>query len=302
VNLSLVVYSLDINNKTGGLHMNAVIDVQHLKKTFNKETALQDVSFTIQKGEIFGFLGPSGSGKTTTIKILTAQTEKTAGNVLLFGQPAADMKQSQNRKRFGILTDNSGLYTRLSIEENLLLYSKLYELSVTAVKEALDFVNLYADRKKKISQLSKGMIQRVTLARAIMHKPELLFLDEPTSALDPVNTEHIYNGLRKLNAMGTTIFLTTHDMSEAEILCDRVAFLHKGKIRAIGAPSDLKQEFGTDSMTVELTDGTQEVIQNGAQDAQKLYQWMQANVVTRIHTNEPTLGDIFMQITGSDLV
>ncbi|MBD8519287.1 ABC transporter ATP-binding protein [Lysinibacillus fusiformis] len=282
--------------------MNAVIDVQNLKKTFNKETALQDVSFTIQKGEIFGFLGPSGSGKTTTIKILTAQTEKTAGNVLLFGQPAAGMKQSQNRKRFGILTDNSGLYTRLSIEENLLLYSKLYELSVTAVKEALDFVNLYADRKKKISQLSKGMIQRVTLARAIMHKPELLFLDEPTSALDPVNTEHIYNGLRKLNAMGTTIFLTTHDMSEAEILCDRVAFLHKGKIRAIGAPSDLKQEFGTDSMTVELTDGTQEVIQNGAQDAEKLYQWMQANVVTRIHTNEPTLGDIFMQITGSDLV
>ncbi|MCR8854463.1 ABC transporter ATP-binding protein [Lysinibacillus fusiformis] len=282
--------------------MNAVIDVQHLKKTFNKETALQDVSFTIQKGEIFGFLGPSGSGKTTTIKILTAQTEKTAGNVLLFGQPAACMKQSQNRKRFGILTDNSGLYTRLSIEENLLLYSKLYELSVTAVKEALDFVNLYADRKKKISQLSKGMIQRVTLARAIMHKPELLFLDEPTSALDPVNTEHIYNGLRKLNAIGTTIFLTTHDMSEAEILCDRVAFLHKGKIRAIGAPSDLKQEFGTDSMTVELTDGTQEVIQNGAQDAEKLYQWMQANVVTRIHTNEPTLGDIFMQITGSDLV
>lgn len=282
--------------------MNAVIDVQHLKKIFNKETALQDVSFTIQKGEIFGFLGPSGSGKTTTIKILTAQTEKTAGNVLLFGQPAADMKQSQNRKRFGILTDNSGLYTRLSIEENLLLYSKLYELSVTAIKEALDFVNLYADRKKKISQLSKGMIQRVTLARAIMHKPELLFLDEPTSALDPVNTEHIYNGLRKLNAMGTTIFLTTHDMSEAEILCDRVAFLHKGKIRAIGAPSDLKQEFGTDSMTVELTDGTKEVIQNGAQDAEKLYEWMKANVVTRIHTNEPTLGDIFMQITGSDLV
>ncbi len=163
-------------------------------------------------------------------------------------------------------------------------------------------MNLYADRKKKISQLSKGMIQRVTLARAIMHKPELLFLDEPTSALDPVNTEHIYNGLRKLNAMGTTIFLTTHDMSEAEILCDRVAFLHKGKIRAIGAPSDLKQEFGSDSMTVELTDGTQEVIQNGAQDAEKLYQWMKANVVTRIHTNEPTLGDIFMQITGSDLV
>jgi len=282
--------------------MNAVIEVQHLKKIFHKETALQDVSFKIQKGEIFGFLGPSGSGKTTTIKILTAQTDKTDGDVLLFGRPANEMKKSQNRKRFGILTDNSGLYTRLSIEENLLLYSDLYQLSKTAVKEALDFVNLYTERKKKVSQLSKGMIQRVTLARAIMHKPDLLFLDEPTSALDPVNTQHIYNGLRKLNEMGTTIFLTTHDMSEAEILCDRVAFLHKGKIRAMGSPKELKKKFGDESITVELKNGEIAVIQNGSEDASKLYEWMQSNEVSRIYTNEPTLGDIFMQITGSDLV
>lgn len=282
--------------------MNTVIEVQHLKKIFHKETALQDVSFKIQKGEIFGFLGPSGSGKTTTIKILTAQTDKTDGNVLLFGRPANEMKKSQNRKRFGILTDNSGLYTRLSIEENLLLYSDLYQLSKTAVKEALEFVNLYTERKKKVSQLSKGMIQRVTLARAIMHKPDLLFLDEPTSALDPVNTQHIYNGLRKLNEMGTTIFLTTHDMSEAEILCDRVAFLHKGKIRAMGSPKELKKEFGDESITVELKNGEVAVIQNGSEDASKLYKWMQSNEVSRIYTNEPTLGDIFMQITGSDLV
>lgn len=282
--------------------METVIDVQHLKKDFNRETALQDVSFTIKKGEIFGFLGPSGSGKTTTIKILTAQTEKTAGHVSLFNQPAHEMKSSQNRQRFGILTDNSGLYTRLSIEENLLLYSSLYHLPNTAVKEALDFVNLYAARKKKVSQLSKGMIQRVTLARAIMHKPELLFLDEPTSALDPVNTQHIYNGLRKLNDLGTTIFLTTHDMSEAEILCDRVAFLHQGKIRAIGSPKQLKKEFGDETLTVELTNGQCETIKNGAHDAQKLYDWMQSNAVARIYTNEPTLGDIFMQITGSDLI
>ncbi len=282
--------------------MNTVIEVQHLKKIFHKETALQDVSFKIQKGEIFGFLGPSGSGKTTTIKILTAQTDKTDGNVLLFGRPANEMKKSQNRKRFGILTDNSGLYTRLSIEENLFLYCNLYQLSKTAVKEALDFVNLYTERKKKVSQLSKGMIQRVTLARAIMHKPDLLFLDEPTSALDPVNTQHIYNGLRKLNEMGTTIFLTTHDMSEAEILCDRVAFLHKGKIRAMGSPKELKKEFGDESITVELKNGEVAVIQNGSEDASKLYEWMQSNEVSRIYTNEPTLGDIFMQITGSDLV
>ncbi len=117
-----------------------------------------------------------------------------------------------------------------------------------------------------------------------------------------MNTQHIYNGLRKLNDMGTTVFLTTHDMSEAEILCDRVAFLHNGKIQAIGTPKDLKHEFGDDSITVELKNGGQQVIQNGGQDAEKLYQWMQANEVARIYTNEPTLGEIFMQITGSDLV
>ncbi|CAM5721269.1 Bacitracin ABC transporter ATP-binding protein OS=Lysinibacillus sphaericus OX=1421 GN=LS41612_21485 PE=4 SV=1 [Lysinibacillus sphaericus] len=129
-------------------------------------------------------IGKRGYGRqNTTIKILTAQTEKTAGDVSLFNRPVSEMKSSQNRQRFGILTDNSGLYTRLSIEENLLLYSSLYQLPTSAVKDALDFVNLYAERKKKISQLSKGMIQRVTLARAIMHKPELLFLDEPTSDL-----------------------------------------------------------------------------------------------------------------------
>ncbi|KOS66369.1 bacitracin ABC transporter ATP-binding protein [Lysinibacillus contaminans] len=282
--------------------METLINVQHLKKAFNKEVALQDVSFSIKKGEIFGFLGPSGSGKTTTIKILTAQTEKTSGNVSLFGRAASEMKHSHNRKRFGILTDNSGLYTRLSIEENLKLYCQLYELPNYSIREALDFVNLYAERKKKISQLSKGMLQRVTLARAIMHKPELLFLDEPTSALDPVNTQHIYNGLRRLNEMGTTIFLTTHDMGEAELLCDRVAFLHQGEIRAMGAPKQLKKEFGDNSITVELQNGTSETIQSGAEDAQKLFYWMRSDEVARIYTNEPTLGDIFMQITGSDLV
>ncbi len=218
----------------------ATIEVKNVQKTFGTFTALQDVSFTIKKGEIFGFLGPSGSGKTTMIKILTAQLEQTAGEANVLGVPAINMKKSENKARFGILTDNSGLYKRLTVEENLLLFSNMYDLPKSAVDEALAFVNLADARKKKVTELSKGMMQRVTLARAIMHKPDLLFLDEPTSALDPVNTAHIYKGLRKLNEMGTTIFLTTHDMAEAETLCDRVAFLHKGKIQAIGAPSQAK--------------------------------------------------------------
>src|SRR5690606_40403201 len=215
-----------------------IIEVKNLQMKFGKEEALKNVSFSIKKGEIFGFLGPSGSGKTTTIKILTAQLTQTKGQAFVFEKPASEMNSIQLKKKFGILTDNSGLYQRLSIEENLLLYCRLYNLPVSTIEEALAFVNLEKERKKKVSQLSKGMMQRVILARTIMHKPPLLFLDEPTSALDPVNAQHIYNGLRQLNELGTTIFLTTHNMAEAELLCDRIAFLHKGEIREIDSRSE----------------------------------------------------------------
>ncbi|MGE7020850.1 ATP-binding cassette domain-containing protein [Solibacillus cecembensis] len=281
--------------------MSKIIDVQNLQMKFGKEEALKDVSFTVEKGEIFGFLGPSGSGKTTTIKILTAQLTHSSGKASVFQQNAANMNQMENKQKIGILTDNSGLYGRLSIEENLLLYCNLYGLPNSAMDEALQFVNLQNERKKKVNNLSKGMTQRVILARTIMHKPKLLFLDEPTSALDPVNTQHIYKGLRKLNELGTTIFLTTHDMSEAEMLCDRVAFLHKGEIREIGDPAMLKKKYSDHSFTVELTDGEKHVLLNGQEDAQKLFNWMSTQQVERINTNEPSLGDIFVQLTGSDL-
>lgn len=282
--------------------MTVAIDVQHIGKKFNDFIALKDISFSIQKGEIFGFLGPSGSGKTTMIKILTAQLEQTKGQASIFGVPAKQMSDSVNKKRFGILTDNSGLYKRLTVEENLSLYGNLYQTKPSAIEEALQFVNLEAARKKKVSTLSKGMMQRVLLARAIMHQPELLFLDEPTSALDPVNTEHIYKGLRRLNEMGTTIFLTTHDMAEAERLCDRVAFLYKGKIREIGAPADLMLQYSDQSINVALTNGEQHLLPlNEPSTATKLSDWMNQQLVQRIQSNEPTLGDIFMQVTGSDL-
>lgn len=281
--------------------MTAIIEVRQLKKTFAHGDALKDVTFSINKGEIFGFLGPSGSGKTTTIKILTAQLHKDGGEAFIFHQPVHAMQQTENRKRFGILTDNSGLYTRLSIEENLKLYCQLYDVPLSAIKEALEFVHLYEERKKKVSMLSKGMTQRVLLARAILHKPDLLFLDEPTSALDPVNTAHIYKGLRALNELGTTIFLTTHDMQEAETLCDRVAFLNKGTIQAIGTPEELKTTYSENTITVKLHDGSSHVIHNDRAHAQQLHDWMIHNQIAKIFTNEPSLGDIFMHITGRGL-
>ena len=279
----------------------SVISVQSIQKRFGQKDALTNVSFDIPKGEIFGFLGPSGSDKTTLIKILTAQLAATNGEALVLGEPAKNMQQSKQKLRFGILTDNSGLYERLTIEENLDVYRQLYNLPKSSIDKVLNFVNLTSERKKKINKLSKGMRQRVTLACAVIHEPELLFLDEPTSALDPVNTAHIYKGLRYLNERGTTIFLTTHDMAEAETLCNRVAFLHNGKIQEIGEPKELKKKYRDGLMTVELKDGQQHELPLDGTAAQTIAEWMTSGLIERIQTNEPSLGDIFMKLTGSDL-
>lgn len=281
--------------------MNA-ISVQNIQKSFASNPALKDVSFDVPKGEIFGFLGPSGSGKTTLLKILTAQLEMTSGQASVMDMPAKTMQKTEQKRRFGILTDNSGLYERLTIEENLDVFRRLYDLPKSAIDKVLDFVNLNADRKKRVSVLSKGMRQRVTLACAIIHEPELLFLDEPTSALDPVNTAHIHKGLRYLNERGTTIFLTTHDMTEAESLCERVAILHKGEIRAIGSPDELKKAHRDGTLTVELTSGKTERLKMNEDSAAAVASWMSLGQIDRMYTNELSLGDIFIKLTGSELV
>ncbi|PKH09713.1 MULTISPECIES: ABC transporter ATP-binding protein [Planomicrobium] len=279
-----------------------IISVQNIQKAFASNQALKDVSFDIPKGEIFGFLGPSGSGKTTLLKILTAQLDPTSGGAAVLGKPAILMQKSEQKQRFGILTDTSGLYERLTIEENLDVFRRLYDLPKSSIDKVLNFVNLNADRKKRVSVLSKGMRQRVTLACAIIHEPELLFLDEPTSALDPVNTAHIHKGLRYLNEKGTTIFLTTHDMTEAESLCERVAILHKGEIRAIGAPAELKKTHRDGTLTVELTSGKTERLAMNEDAAASIANWITTGQIDRMYTNELSLGDIFIKLTGSELV
>lgn len=282
--------------------MENVIEVKSLAKIFGNQTALEDVNFHVKKGETFGFLGPSGSGKTTTIKILTGQLSLTSGEANVFNLPTASLNKPDYRKKFGVITDNSGLYSRLSIYDNLKLYCDLYDVPLKRINEVLEMVNLAEEQNKIVSKLSKGMLQRVTLARAFLHEPELLFLDEPTSALDPANSKHIHDGLRKLNEKGTTIFLTTHDMSEAEILCDRVAFLHKGRIQLLDEPKVLRKQFSDSSVTLELKDGRKVLLPGGFEGAKEVFNYMSANQVESIHSNEPTLGDIFVEITGRELV
>lgn len=279
-----------------------VIQVEQIRKTFGARDALSDVSFSVPKGEIFGFLGPSGAGKTTLIKLLTAQLHPTRGQAFVLGKPAALMQQSEQKMRFGILTDNSGLYERLTIRENLELYRQLYDLPVSTIERALQFVNLTGDHKKKVQLLSKGMRQRVLLACAIIHEPELLFLDEPTSALDPVNAAHIYKGLRYLNENGTTIFLTTHNMAEAELLCHRVAILYQGQIQALDTPKALKKQHRDPVVRIELINGEMHELPIDEQSADLIADWMKRGCIDSLDTKEPSLGDIFIKMTGSELL
>jgi ABC-2 type transport system ATP-binding protein len=154
--------------------------------------------------------------------------------------------------------------------------------------------------KTPVHQLSKGMKQRVTLARALLHKPELLFLDEPTSALDPANTAQIHAALRQLNEQGTTIFLTTHDMTEAEQLCHRVAFLNNGRISVLDTPERLKVQHADRTIDVTTADGRY-VVNNDSEGAERIREWMRAGRLLSIHSNEPTLGDLFVRLTGRSL-
>ncbi|GAA0320261.1 ABC transporter ATP-binding protein [Oceanobacillus oncorhynchi subsp. oncorhynchi] len=282
--------------------MDNMIEVISLEKIFGKKQALNNVSFQVKKGETFGFLGPSGSGKTTTIKILTGQMRPTAGTAKVFGEPVSKLNTPEYRKRFGVVTDNSGLYARLTIYDNLKLYADLYGTSLQRIDEALEAVNLGSEKKTQVAKLSKGMTQRVLLARTLLHKPELLFLDEPTSALDPANSKHIHNGLKELNRQGTTIFLTTHDMEEADHLCSQVAFLNKGVVQLLDEPKQLKKQYREEIIGIELKDGRELELPLKPSSAEEIQQYISREMVERIYTKEPTLGDIFVEVTGRELV
>jgi ABC-2 type transport system ATP-binding protein len=280
--------------------MGNIITVQNMMKTFGAKKAINDVSFEIQKGEIFGFLGPSGSGKTTTVKVLTSQLKHSSGNISVFGQDITNWKK-ENMKEIGILTDNSALYERLTIYDNLKLFCDLYDVNNARIDEVLQEVNLLQDKKTVVSKLSRGMKQRVLLARAILHKPALLFLDEPTSALDPVNRQKMHEVLRQLNEEGTTIFLTTHDMGEAELLCNRVAFLNNGEIVAIDTPENLRLQYAENTIEITLTNKEKEVVKKDEAGAQRIFDWLNHGEILTIHSKEPNLGDIFIQLTGRGL-
>src|SRR5699024_710289 len=225
----------------------------------------------------------------------------TDGEVKVFNQSVQKLTDSSYMKRIGILTDNSSLYERLTIYDNLALYCDLYDVEKGRINEVLYFVNLLKDKKKRVQNLSKGMKQRVMLSRTILHKPDLIFLDEPTSALDPVNMKHIHEGLKQLGSEGVTIFLTTHNMQEAEDLCDRVAFLNNGEMAIYDTPQNIKTQKKNTSVSLLLKGKKTVTVEMNEQGAKEIYKYMKTGQVLTIHSNEPTLGDVFIELTGRNL-
>lgn len=267
-----------------------MIQTNNLSINFGNKKVLNDLNFSVKQNEIFGFLGPSGAGKTTTIKILTKQLKPSAGTC----------EVNANRSEIGILSDNSGAYERLTVYRNLCFFAEITQTNINKVAEILKRVKLWEEKDKKVKDLSKGMRQRLLLACAVIHSPKLLFLDEPTAALDPATTEEIHKLLLDLRKNGTTIFLTTHNMEEADELCDRVAFLNKGNIVELGNPKELKVKYAKNKVKITFSDNSEIEVNK---DSDSIIKTLKDNkkTIKAIHSEEPNLAQIFLELTGRDL-
>ena len=280
----------------------SVIEVRDLVKQFKNQTALNHLDFSVESGEIFGFLGPSGAGKTTTIKILTGQLLASSGETKLLGI-ATDALTQDIYQEVGIVTDNSGLYENVSVYRNMKFFADLLKVDKKRIDFLLERVGLAQDKKKLARRLSKGMRQRLVLARALLHSPKVLFLDEPTSGLDPATAQAIHKLLKEVQAEGTTIFLTTHNMEEATKLCDRVALLNDGKIVSLDTPRNTCLNFKRErKLEVGLKDKSQVVINQDPAGIAQLNEWLSQDLVETIHSNAPTLEEVFIAQTGRELL
>ena len=235
------------NGASGG----PAISVHGLSKRFGDRVAFEGVSFEIAYGEVFGFLGPNGAGKTTTVRTLGTLIAPTSGSATVAGIPLAPENGVEIRRRIAIMPETPGVYQRLSVAENLECFADLYEVSDSAarIKRALAAVNLSERAGDPCGTLSKGLRQRVSLARALLSDPEVLFLDEPTAGLDPVASRDVHELIAALGQSGVTIFLTTHRLEEAERLCDRVAILNT-TLRTVGRPSELRDQLFAKAIAV----------------------------------------------------
>lgn len=281
-----------------------MIEVKNLTFSYGKDKqALHGLNFTVGDGEIFGFLGPNGSGKSTTQKILTGILKGNGGKVSLFGQDIATAHTQDFFQKIGVLFEFPYLYANLSAIDNLKYFSSFYpKEQIRSIEEVLEELEFKPDfLKKSVSSYSKGMRQRASMARALISNPKLLFLDEPTSGLDPSGAVLFRKIIEEERKKGTTVFLTTHNMLDADLLCDRVAFIADGEIKALDTPKNLKERNSNHRVVIDyLYQGRREEKTIEAPELEAGIPFVHDEIIS-IHSQEPTLEDMFIQYTGRGL-
>ena len=288
------------------MNQGSMIRVQDLRFSYpgSPEQTLKGLDFEVVDGEIFGFLGPSGAGKSTTQNVLVGLLGGYAGAVELMGRSPAAWG-SDLFEDVGVAFEAPSHFERLTATENLRYFGGLYQGQVESPERLLELVNLESAADQLVSHFSKGMKRRLTFVRSLMHHPRLLFLDEPTSGLDPANARRIKDLILERREAGTTIFLTTHDMAAAEELCDWVAFLVDGELRALDAPERLKDQYGERKVVVELDLATgveeKEYELDDLGQNETFLNDIRTHRVRRIHSQESTLEDVFLKVTGRSL-
>ncbi len=281
-----------------------MIEVKDLTFSYGKDKqALHGLNFTVGDGEIFGFLGPNGSGKSTTQKILTGILKGHGGKVSLFGEDISSAHTREFFQKIGVLFEFPYLYANLSVLDNLRYFASFYpKEQLRDVEELLNDLEFKRDfLKKPVSSYSKGMRQRASMARALISNPKLLFLDEPTSGLDPAGAVLFRKIIEKEREKGTTVFLTTHNMLDADLLCDRVAFISNGSIVALDTPRNLKERSSNHSIIIDyLYQGKRKEQTIEAPELKAGIPFAYDEIIS-VHSQEPTLEDIFIQYTGRRL-
>ena len=279
-----------------------MVIAENLQKEYGDVHAVDGISFSVNRGEIFGLLGHNGAGKTTTVRMLTGRTRPSGGRAFVAGHDVVTGRD-QIKPIINLVFEDQNLYERLSGLDNLRVFADLYGAPRSRVDELLDLVNLDIEaRKRKVKTYSTGMKQRLLIARALINNPSVLFLDEPTRGLDPASAHDLREIIRNLARQGATVMLTTHYMEEADDLCQRVGFMSEGKLVALDAPRELKLRYGQRTALVLLNNREEHEIKlDDPEDARRLEGWMQAGEVLTMHSQEGTLEDVFIALAGRKL-
>jgi len=281
--------------------MTVAIEVHDLRKYFGHLEAVKGISFAVEAGEIFGFLGHNGAGKTTTIRMLTGQLTPSGGTGRVGGFDIV-RERSQIKSIIGVVFEDQNLYDRMSGRENLMFFARLHGVDARRVDDLLHMVGLAERAGDRVKKYSNGMKQRLMIARALLNRPRVLFLDEPTRGLDPAAAHDIRQVIADLARQGTTAFLSTHYMEEADQLCRRVAFISEGRIVALDTPRELKLRYGRREAQVVLADRSEHTLSltDPAQSGQ-LAEWTAAGQVLSVHSREATLDEVFRHLAGREL-